>query len=145
NKQYWKIPLVYTAIGIPAGFFIYNNTWYKKAKKAYELVLAADTARYNEIDPKLLNENGTPFRLESLVFYRNEFRKNRDYSILYFFIAWGLNVVDATVFAHLKQFDVSPDLSMKVVPTFNPSQKSTGFSLVLATKNPTKPRLLQSR
>src|SRR6185436_8152315 len=28
NNKYWKIPIVYTAIGIPIGTFIYNKKWY---------------------------------------------------------------------------------------------------------------------
>ena len=142
NKEYWKLPLVYAAIGIPAGLFVYNDIWYKKTKKAYEIRLDNDSLRFKEIDKKLLNDRGEPLAAESMRFYRNEFRKSRDYSILYFFIAWGLNVVDATVFAHLKQFDVSPDLSMQVRPTYNPTIKATGFSLVLATKNPIKKAFL---
>src|SRR5215210_6727685 len=37
NKEYWKIPLVYAVVGIPAGFFVYNNTWYKRTKRAFEI------------------------------------------------------------------------------------------------------------
>ena len=44
--------------------------------------------------------------------YRNEYRKDEDYSVLFFLLFWGLNVVDATVDAHLMYFDVSDQLSM---------------------------------
>jgi hypothetical protein len=47
-------------------------------------------------------------------------------------------VADATVFAHLKEFDVSDDLSLKVVPDFDPVRKSTGFTLSLNVKQPVK-------
>ncbi|HET7897553.1 MAG TPA: DUF5683 domain-containing protein, partial [Flavisolibacter sp.] len=55
-----------------------------------------------------------------------------DYSVLVFILFWGLNVVDATVDAHLKLFDVNPDLSLKL--KFGPSQfaGTTGLSFVLA-------------
>ena len=137
NKEYWKIPIVYAAIGIPAGFFVYNNKWYKKTKFAYQAQVKAagspptvppDSSDLPFIDPKL-----SKLPASSLQFYKNEFRKNRDYSILYFIIAWGLNVVDATVFAHLKEFDVSDDLSLQLKPTI--SYKSTGVGLVLNVKN----------
>src|SRR5262249_54778254 len=36
NKQYWKIPIVYGALAVPASLFIYNNKWYQKTKDAYE-------------------------------------------------------------------------------------------------------------
>src|SRR6202000_1518082 len=58
----------------------------------------------------------------SLRTYRNEFRKDEDYSILFFLLFWGLNVVDATVDAHLKSFDFSPSLTMRL------DQPSGGYS-----------------
>ncbi len=139
NKQYWKIPLVYAVIGIPAGTYFYNNSWYKKSKFAYETRIALDTASFPKIDPKL-----EVLSNESLRFYRNEFRRNRDYSILYTLVAWGLNVVDATVSGHLKEFDVSDDLSMRVNPIFSPGSNTKGVSLVFAFKSPAH-RLLEVR
>jgi hypothetical protein len=75
-----------------------------------------------------------PLGLNTLRFYRDDFRKNIDYSVLFFLLFWGLNVVDATVDGHLKAFDVSPDLSFKF--RLGPSQMAgtTGVSLVLAFK-----------
>ncbi len=137
NKEpWWRVTLVYGAIAIPTGFYIYNNTWYQKTRKAYDIVANKDTARFGEIDAKLqsLNER-------SLQFYRNEFRRNRDFSLLWILLTWGLNVVDATVYGHLKGFDVSDKLSVQVKPTYNPGNQSTGVSLVFNTKNPS-PRLV---
>lgn len=131
NKQYWKIPLVYALIGIPAGTYFYNNSWYKKSKIGYEIRLAKDTASFLSIDPKL-----QVLSTESLRFYRNEFRRNRDYSILYTLLAWGLTVVDATVSGHLKEFDVSDDLSLKINPIIQPGSNIKGLSMVLAFKSP---------
>lgn len=128
TRRYLMIPVVYAALGVPAGFYFYNDTWYKRTRFAYELKAEADTNRYREI-----HEDIRDLSPESLRFYRNEFRKNRDYSVLFFILAWGLNVVDATVFAHLKEFDVSDDLSLKIKP--NLDLRSSGVSLVLSPKN----------
>ena len=49
--------------------------------------------------------------------YRNEFRKNMDYSILITLMMWGLNIVDATVDGHLRAFDVSDELTLKIKPS----------------------------
>jgi hypothetical protein len=46
--------------------------------------------------------------------YRNEYRQNEDYSILFFLLFWGLQIVDATVDAHLKYFDISDQLTMQL-------------------------------
>jgi hypothetical protein len=131
NRQYWKIPLVYALIGVPAGTYFYNNSWYKRSKYAYEIRLAKDTASFPLIYPKL-----EVLSTESLRFYRNEFRRNRDYSILYTLVAWGLNVVDATVSGHLKEFDVSDDLSLRINPMIQPGSNTKGVSMILAFKSP---------
>jgi hypothetical protein len=135
NREYWKIPLVYGALSIPTGLFIYNNNWYKKTKFAFEAKYKAevnkDSSDYAAIDPQLVGLSSA-----SLQSYRNTFRRDRDYSILFFLLAWGLNVVDATVFGHLKDFDVSSDLSMNVKPNFNPNTRTPGLTLTLSPKKP---------
>ncbi|MEO8116900.1 MAG: DUF5683 domain-containing protein [Bacteroidota bacterium] len=133
NKEYWKIPIVYGAIAIPTATYLYNNKWYKKTRDAYNIVINNDTVNFGKIDPKLQPLISNP---TSLQFYRNQFRKDRDYSTLWFIIVWGLNVADATVFAHLKHFDVSDNLSMDIRPDFNPQLKTAGIGIVFNFKNP---------
>ncbi|MES2373672.1 MAG: DUF5683 domain-containing protein [Bacteroidota bacterium] len=136
NKEYWKIPIVYGILAIPVATYIFNNNYYKKTKFAYEARFQqqnGDTSLVPFIDPEL-----TTLSISSLQNYRNSFRRDRDYSVLWILLAWGLQVADATVFAHLKQFDVSNDLSMEITPTFNPQTRSPGLGLTLNLKNPTK-------
>ena len=138
NKEYWKIPLVYGVLAIPTALYFYNDSWYSKTKYAYEAKFKAqaptlDSSGLAGIDPQLKN-----LGLASLQSYRNTFRRDRDYSILYFILAWGLQVADATVFAHLKQFDVSDDLSLQVKPQFNPNTRTPGLGLVFNFKEPSK-------
>ncbi len=133
NKKYWKLPLVYGGLAIPVGTFVYNLNWYKKTKFAY-------TAKYNaSLPPPLTDSSGLdkideqlkPLSLESIRIYRNDFRQNMDYSILAFLLVWGLNVVDATVDGHLKEFDISEDLSLKIKPHYFPlGGHSGGLSFV---------------
>lgn len=134
NREYWKIPIVYAAVGIPIGTYFYNNTWYHRTRDAYIIVQANDVANFSKIDKRLIQSNGQPISASSLQRYRNQFRQYRDYSILFTLLAWGLNVVDATVFGHLKEFDVSDDLSMKVKPVYDPIAKSGNIGLVLSFK-----------
>lgn len=133
NKQYWKIPLAYGIIAIPVGTYIYNNNTYKKLKFAYE-------ARYKQaqgdpsdvpfIDPEL-----TGLSIDNLINYRNAYRRDRDYSVLFFLLAWGFQVVDATVFAHLKEFDVSNNLSMQLRPRLDPISRNAGLSLTFQLRS----------
>lgn len=136
NKQYWKIPIVYGILAIPTVLYFYNNSFYKKTKFAYEAKFkeaAGDPTDVPLIDKQLKN-----LSVSSLQSYRNSFRRDRDYSILWFLLAWGLQVADATVFAHLKEFDVSDDLSMEIKPIFNPQARGPGLSLALNLKNPVR-------
>lgn len=132
NREYWKIPIVYGVLGTIAGIFIYNDTWYKKTKRAFEIRVANDTPSFHLIDARI-----EPLSAQSLQLYRNSFRRNRDYSALYFIIAWGLNVADATVFGHLKDFSVSDDLSLQVHPVLK-TNGNAGLSLVLGFKPSSK-------
>jgi len=131
NKKYWKLPIVYGALGTCAGVFFYNLGSYKDTKFAYKVkynmrVNRTDSALY----PKI-RSNLKPLSEESLRFYRNQYRRDIDYSALFFLILWGINVVDASVDAHLKSFDVSPDLSLKFKPGYSDMAKTNGLSLVL--------------
>ena len=135
NKEYWKIPIVYGILAIPITLYFYNDSYYKKTKFAFEARFKeanGDPSDVAAIDPQLTN-----LGLISLQNYRNSFRKDRDFSILWFLLAWGLQVADATVFAHLKQFDVNNDLSMDLKPQFNPQTQSTGISLTVNLKSNT--------
>ena len=145
NKKYWKIPIVYGALGTAAGIFIYNVKNYRDLRFAYQAKYKAslppldpanptpgphrDSADYRKIKPNLL-----PFDQNFLKVNRDEFRRNVDYSVLAFLLLWGLNVVDATVDAHLKTFDVSPNLGFRFKPGFSELANTNGVSLILVFK-----------
>lgn len=133
NKKYWKVPLVYGALGTTAGVFIYNIKWYKRFRFAYRVLQTNDTANFRNIHP-LLEAYVDGNDVNGLQFNRNEFRRNIDYTVLVFILLWGLNVVDASVDAHLKSFDVSPDLSLQLKPGYSELGQTNGVSLVLKFK-----------
>jgi Family of unknown function (DUF5683) len=144
NKKYWKLPIIYGALGISGAVFAYNLTNYRDLRFAYKAKYEAQTPRKDPTTGAPLPPDSTDYRkiradlvnidVNALRSYRDEFRRNIDYSALVFILLWGLNVVDATVDAHLKPFDVTPDLSLRL--KFGPSQMAgtTGVSLVLAFK-----------
>jgi hypothetical protein len=134
NKKYWKLPIVYGALGVSAGVFVFNLKNYRELRQAYKArVLAAgrppDSTLYFQIDPKFRR-----FAAEDLRYYRDEFRRNIDYSVLAFMLLWGLQVVDATVDAHLKTFDVSPDLGLRFRAGYSEMAGTNGVSIILAFK-----------
>jgi Family of unknown function (DUF5683) len=131
NKKYWKLPIVYGALGTCAGIFFYNLSNYKATRFAYTVrynmrVFRTDSAKFSQI-----RDNLKPLSEESLRFYRNQFRRDIDYSALFFILLWGLNVVDAAVDAHLKSFDVGPDLSLQFKPGYSELARTNGLSIVL--------------
>lgn len=131
NKKYWKLPIIYGALGTCTGIFFYNLGNYKDTRFAYRVkynmrVNGTDSALFSQIKSKL-----KPLDEESLRYYRNQFRRDIDYSVLFFILLWGLNVVDATVDAHLKSFDVSPDLSLQFKPGYSELARTNGLSIVM--------------
>ncbi len=144
NKKYWKIPLVYTALGINAAVFNYNLKEYRKIRFAYQVLINQDTANYKNVAQELkpFIDAGDTYSLKN---YRSEFRKNIDYSVLFFLLFWGLNVVDATVDAHLKEFDISDQLSMKIKPSFNALPNTVGLSFVFTIGKTHSSRILSVR
>lgn len=130
NKKYWKIPIVYAALGITGAVFANNIKTYNEVQYAYKVSISHDTANFNNVASYLIPF--VPNQVSSLDSYRREFRRNIDYSVLVFLLFWGLNVVDATVDAHLKDFDVSPNLSLKFKPMLPATAGSTGTGLTLA-------------
>jgi len=139
NKKYWKVPLVYAAVGFPAYLFDYNHKWYNRIKYALSIVannrytgpFAEDSLLRVHPDLKVLVDERDQ---GSLINYRNEFRRDMDYAILFTILMWGLNVVDATVDAHLKGFDVGDQLSIKIRPSMLQNTMGPGISLVVNFK-----------
>jgi hypothetical protein len=140
NKKYWKIPIIYGALGTTAGIFVYNLKTYKLLKKA--IILRSDTDVGNDT---LVDKKFRFLSTESIRSYRNSFRQNVDYSVLFFLVFWGLNVVDATVDAHLKSFDVSDKISLRIRPGYQPLAKSGGISLLFSFKDRSSNVLTSSR
>lgn len=126
NRKYWKLPLVWGALGTTAGVYFYNVKNYRALKNAYIYLLDTDPSNDALIDP--LYRNLSPEAIRS---YRNSFRQNVDYSVLFFILFWGLNIVDATVDAHLKAFDVNDNLGLYIKPGYSPLANTSGISLVL--------------
>lgn len=132
NKQFWKVPLVAAAVGLPVAVFFSNLSEYRGLRQSY--IYKVDNDPSNDA---LIPERYQPLSANSIKFYRDAFRQNVDYSALVFILGWGLNVVDAAVFANLKDFDVSDKLSLKINQGINPlGQSSVG--LVLTFKSSKK-------
>ncbi len=101
NKDYWKIPIVYGAIGLSVYSYSFNNTQYHNYRDAYKRRLAG----YNDDKYEFLDD-------QRLISAQRFHQRNRDLSLLVAVGIYVLNIVEANVAAHLKQFNVSENLSM---------------------------------
>jgi len=132
NKKYWKVPIVWGALGVTTYIFFDNLEVYQDSRFAYKAKYQAsqgDSSLYGQIKPEY-----EVYSMESLRANRDQFRKYLDYSVLFFVVFWGLNVVDAAVDGHLKAFDVSSDLSLRIKPGFSEMAGTKGVSIILAFK-----------
>lgn len=125
NKKYWKIPIVYALIGTPLFFGIDQQRSFNEFKDAYVERTKGNATKYDGVysDDNLL----------SLIDFH---RQNRDLFFVLTGVAYALNVVDAAVDAHLFYFDVSDDLSARLVPKIQYSNTNRAMipSLTLSLK-----------
>lgn len=131
NKKYWKVPIIYAGLGVTGYIFVDNIKTYKEYKFAYTARIEAQPPTLDSTDYNQLDEIYKTLSPNTIRAARDEFRRYVDYSALIFILLWGLNVVDAAVDAHLKAFDVSPDLSLHVKPGYSDMARTNGVSLVL--------------
>jgi hypothetical protein len=110
NKDYWKVPVVYVVGGTLFYFYNTNNSQYQKYLHDYRAHQLDDPV----ITTKYPGTNGANY----LRLQRDYYRRNRDLTIMISILAYGMQIVEATVGAHMNEFDISDDLSMNWHPSF---------------------------
>lgn len=125
NKKYWKIPIVYGAIGAGVYFIMDNNKKHNQYRDEYKKRLANGGA-IDTSDPTY-----GKLSTESVIRGQKFYQKNRDLSVLITAGLYILNIVEANVDAHLLQFNVNDDLSLKPNLHTNPYtfNQNVGFTL----------------
>ncbi len=111
NKKYWKAPIVWGALAIPTYYYLQNNSDYKRYRSAYKL-------RKNGLIDEFTVNGVEIVSLETLENAQEQLKENRDMSLLSGVIIYVLQIVEASVNAHLLQFNTSDDLTLK--PAFIP-------------------------
>ena len=112
NKKYWKAPIVWGALATSMYFYLDNNSEYKRYRTAFKLREAGFQDEFTlDNGQVLISRNG-------LIGAQKTLRKNRDLSLLSTVLIYVLQIVEASVNAHLLQFNTSDDLSFE--PTFIP-------------------------
>ncbi|MDO4880604.1 MAG: DUF5683 domain-containing protein [Capnocytophaga sp.] len=128
NKSYWKVPLVYGAIGTGIYFYVSNSNEYDRYRDAYKRRI--DGFRDDEFygDP---NNERPRYSDDALRRAQNYYRRNKEMSLLITIGLYALNIIEANVDAHLKQFNVDERLSIEPYMRINPwdNQPQYGLSL----------------
>ena len=128
NRKYWKLPIFYGGFAGCAYALTWNSKMYKDYSAAYKDAVNGNFNSSTITDLLPPNYNYTESQLtETLRKRKDTFRRYRDLSIFAFIGVYLLSVVDAYVDAELSNFDITPDLSMKVEPAIINSQM-TGSS-----------------
>jgi len=109
NKKYWKTPIVWGAMGTSIYYYLNNNKEFKRYRTAYKL-------RKNNLIDEFTVDGVEIISEETLERAQDQLRENRDMSLLTTVILYVLQIVEASVNAHLLQFNTDDNLSFK--PTF---------------------------
>jgi hypothetical protein len=147
NRQYWKVPIIAAGAIILVTQIVSNNFDLKQANRDLNIRVAnnvdsaaikkakANPSLYDAYDPlnpaNYVGSGNRTYTLQQLQLTRDGYRRERDFYVIISALVYALNIVDAAVFAHLREFEVSDNLSMKIDPVINFANKGqpyAGFS-----------------
>jgi len=126
NHQYWKIPIVYAGLGTAVYVFIHNYTLYQGYRAAYISRLPDN--------PNPTDKYALIYNTAALQQLQSDYSKYVDLTALFGGLGYFLQVLDAITSAHLKNFDISRDISMHLAPVGSPY--GVGFGMVMNYKYP---------
>lgn len=137
NKRYWKVPLVYGAIGGSIYAYTWNNNNYKRFRTAFKRRQAGFTDdEFYDINGD--NEVGQDPDLDAddLENQQERFQEDRDLWLVISIAMYALNIVDANVDAHLKQFNIDDNLAIDFQPylDLNPTTNDPNYGMALTIK-----------
>ena len=130
NKKYWKIPIVYAAIGTGVYFYIQNDKDYDRYRDAYKMRLAGFT------DDEFYGPTpGSPrVTSDGLIRAQQTLKRNKELSLLVTIGFYALNIIDANVDAHLLQYYVDENLAVRPHFQYNEWENSSDLGLTLNFK-----------
>ena len=105
NHEYWKLPIYLGGMGFAVHYYLDCRKNYERFRDIYKQ--AADTESTYD----------GPISGDQALYYRNIYRRYRDYSVLAIAALYLLQVIDANVFSYMHDFEVDDDISLRVAPT----------------------------
>jgi len=123
NGQYWKIPVIYAGVAVSGAFLIGNTSKYHTYRRAYINALQGKPTGYEQFG----------YGVNELKILQDGYKHYLDLTTLFMGLGYAIQVVDAITFAHLKNFDVSRDISLNLQPVVMPGY--VGLGLVMQWNN----------
>lgn len=108
NGEFWKIPIYLGGMGVAYYFYDTNNINYQRYRRIYKEATNKET------------EYTGPITADQALYYRDVFRRYRDYSILALAAVYLLQVIDANVFSYMHDFEIVDDMALSITPTVLP-------------------------
>jgi len=118
NKKYWKIPIIYAGIGTGIYFYKQNTKDYNRFRDAYKRRLAG-----------FEDDEFQGISTDRLIDAQKTASRNRDVSIILSIAFYVLNIIDANVDAHLRQYNISDDLSLLPNVNMDSLDKQANYGL----------------
>lgn len=113
NRDYWKLPLVYGGfVGLALAIDFYDDQ-YREARSELFALLESDDP--NGVSPRNLTQD----QLRSII---DDTRRERDFYMVMTAVFYFLQIAEAHISAHLKEFKLNPDLRVKIEPSFEQPQ-----------------------
>ena len=128
NRQYWKVPIIYAgALGLAYGITWYDRLYVDYRKGYIDLMDKDPSTNYFEYllpEGVTINSSNQSYYTKTIKTRLDNYRRNRDLCIIATAVFYLLTIVDAYVDAQMFDYDISPDLSLEVLPTVIPVSSS---------------------
>jgi len=154
NRDYWKLPIIYLSMGGGIYAFHLNRIKYNDFLSAYKSFydLKKDSPTYGQLKQGITPDTRVSVRVRNLFATESEYteatrdaierqknywRRNKNLSIIVAGLIYSLTIVEANVAAHLKTFDLTDDLSLRIEPKISQPmvrQPAPGLRLVFNFK-----------
>ena len=134
NKRYWKVPIVIGALGVGIYAYNYNNDLYVRFRTAFKRRRAGFTDdEFYDVNGSGIVPGSPDLSDSALQDGQERYQRDRDLALFITLAIYALNIIDANVDAHLKQFNVDDDLGLDIKPylEYNPIIGNPNYGVAL--------------
>jgi len=137
NKRYWKAPIAIGLIGAGIYGYKYNNALYNRFRTAFKSrQIGFTNDEFYDLNGDNLAGSEPDFGIDDLESQQERYQRDRDLMLVLVIVAYAINIIDANVDAHLKQYNIDSDLSLDFKPylEYNPITANPNYGMALTIK-----------